>query len=140
MTRNATWLLLGICGAAAFFMALGYQAGGGSGIDSATVPLILSGGIVLISLLGLTFKQDTETSGIELRPLLAISAAVLLFILSVERFGLIPATLASMVAAYLGQSERRIAPFLVYALIFAFAVWSLFSMGLGLPVKAIRGF
>lgn len=139
MTRVVTWGLLGAVGATAFVIALSFGFGSGSSIGSAPVPLLLSGGIVFVSLWGIVSDAGAEASSLELRPLAAVAAGVLLFILSVEWLGLVPATVVVMFTAYLGQEERRFFGYFVYTILFAGAVWLLFSVGLGLPVGAFGG-
>lgn len=140
MARYATWLLLGLCGVGAFILALDFGYGSGPRIGSAAFPLVLSGGLVLVSLWGLLFGRDEVRGHFASRPLLAVTAAVLVFILAVDRVGIIPSTVASMLVAYLGQTERGYLAFLVYAAVFAVVVWALFSFGLGLPIRAFGGF
>src|SRR3546814_3361637 len=61
------------------------------------------------------------------RPFLAIVTAVLLFALVVERLGLVPPVVLCMVAAYAGQVRSRYVFFAVYAFVFGFGTWVLFS-------------
>lgn len=142
MVKYLTWAVLGLCGAAAFVIALGFGHGQGPRIGSAAFPLALSAGIVLVSLWGLGAAiagAEDEPSTLQLRPLLAVSGAVVFFILAIDRAGILPATVGSMVIAYLGQTERRFAGFLLFAVLFALSVWIVFTVGLGLPVGAFGG-
>lgn len=140
MARSLTWAFLSLFGAAAFIIALDFGRGAGPRIGSAALPLILSGGIVLISILGLVVPGlDGGEKPFNLRPFAAIVASVVLFILTADGLGLIPATLLTMFAAYLGQGERRFAGFLLYAALFAIAIWLIFAVGLGLPIAAFGG-
>jgi hypothetical protein len=143
MARYLTWAVLGTCGIAAFAIALGFGHGSGPRIGSAAFPLAISGGIVLVSAWGLVAAiaggGEEEATALRPRPLLAITAAILFFILTIDRFGILPATVGSMIVAYLGQTERRYAGFLIYAVLFAGAVWLVFTVGLGLPVGAFGG-
>lgn len=139
MAGFATWALVFLFGAGAFVMAFGFGYGSGPRIGSAVFPLLMSGGIMLTAAWGLVAAAiGREESGghPDLRPLGAVTASVVLFILTVDRLGIIPAILLCMAVAYLGQAERGYLFFLSYAAIFAAGVWLLFSIGLGLPVAA----
>lgn len=139
MARYVTWLLLGLCGGAAFILALDFGYGSGPRIGSAVFPLVLSAGLVLVSFWGLIAGRDEVRAYFAPRPFVAVSASVLVFILTVDRIGIIPSTVFAMLVAYLGQAERGYLAFLVYALVFAAAIWALFSLGLGLPIPAFGG-
>ena len=69
----------------------------------------------------------------------AVVAAVVIFIATVENLGLIPASVLSMIAAYLGQTNWKFTGFLFYAVCFATAAWLLFTKGLGMPLPAFGG-
>ena len=139
MAAFATWASVFLFGVGAFVMALGFGYGSGPRIGSAVFPLLMSGGIVLTALWGLVAAATgREESGgrPDLRPFGAVAASVALFILTVDRLGIIPASVICMAVAYLGQVERGYLLFLGYATLFAAGVWLLFSVALGLPVAA----
>jgi hypothetical protein len=143
MAGYLTWGALGLVGAGAFWMALGFGWGSGPRIGSAPLPVLLSGLLVVVALWGLveTLLGRARDRGAapEWRPLVAVAAAVALFAATVEHIGLVPATLGCMFAAYLGQTEPGHGAFMVYAAGFAAVVWLIFSKGLGLPVPAFGG-
>ena len=139
MARYATWGALALIGAMAFFMALGFGWGRGPQIGSAPLPAALSVGLMVLSVLGLILPGAGRGAVPDGRPFGAVVARVVLFIMTVEVLGLIPATVLSMAAAYLGQVERRFAGFVIFASCFAVAVWLVFTLGLGLPVPAFGG-
>jgi len=139
MTRYITWGMIGLFGAGAFILALGFASTTGQKIGPASAPLFLSGGIAVLSLWGILSPSKDESLALEWRPLLAIVAGVLLFILTIERFGLVPATLLCMGVSYLGQLERRFASFAIYVALFAAATCLIFIFGLGLPVAPLKG-
>ncbi|ESR24891.1 tripartite tricarboxylate transporter TctB family protein [Lutibaculum baratangense] len=138
MRRDLLWLVLAVLGGVAFVVALGFRMGTVSNIGSAVYPLMLSGTIVLISGYALLAGGDAASKPFDVRPFGAIVSAVLLFVLLVERVGLVPAVVVSMVAAYAGQSEGGYLSFLVYAGLFALGTWLLFSFVLGLPLPAVK--
>ena len=77
-----------------------------------------------------------EPATVPLRPFLAVLASVLVFILLVERAGILATTVIAMLTAYAGQEEGRYGFFLVFAVSFAALVWLTFSIGFGLPLRA----
>lgn len=139
MSRYLTWGILAVAGAVAFVVALGFGWGRGSQIGSAPLPVALSAGLVIVSVLGMLAPSVEEVAGPDWRPFAAVVAAVLIFIAGIDRIGMIPTTMLSMAAAYAGQSERRLVGFVVYAAGFAAGAWVLFTIGLGLPVPAFGG-
>lgn len=141
MAGLASWGMLGAVGAVAFWLALGFGWGSGPRIGSAHLPLLLSGLLTAVAAWGLvdTWRRQIGGTAVQWRPLIAISAAVVFFAATVERLGLVPAVLVSMVIAYLGQSERDHARFVVFAAGFAALVWLIFAKGLGLPMRAFGG-
>lgn len=138
MSRSIVWLSLGSLGAVAFVMALGFGFGGGSAIGSAVFPLAMAGVLIAMSVLGLVFQNQTERSlSVEIRPMTAIAASVILFMLLVEWAGIIPTAVICMVTAYAGQTDTRYGGFLIYSLLFGVALWLIFALLLGLPVSAL---
>lgn len=125
-------------GAGAAALAMKWDFGSAANIGAAVYPLILSGIIVLLAAYGMVAGSPELRSAVDRRAFLAIVTAVLLFALSVERFGLVPAVVLSMVAAYAGQARSRYAIFAVYAFAFGLGTWALFSYGLGLPLAGVR--
>jgi len=141
--RDLAWLLLVLFGTGAFVLALDFRFGTVNNIGSAVYPLALSAVIVLISLYALLLRRrpaagDDDASPLDRRPFVAIIAAVVLFCLVVEQFGIVPAVVVSMIVAYTGQGEGNYRFVAVYAALFAFGTWALFSYGLSLPLAAFR--
>ncbi|HEV7436001.1 MAG TPA: tripartite tricarboxylate transporter TctB family protein [Pseudorhizobium sp.] len=143
MAIVSTWALLALFGLGAIVLALDFGHGAGSRIGSAAFPLALAGGIVLVSLWGLVASlvrgRNEEAEPFALRPFLTVGGSIIWFIMTIDRFGMIPATLGSMLLAYAGQTDGRYSGFLLYSAIFAVVVWLVFSVGLGLPVSAFSG-
>lgn len=139
MTRIATWSGIGVAGLAAFIVALGFGYGYGPQLGSAPVPLFLSASLVLIALLGLFTSPDDGLSAIDIRPFCAVTVGVLLFILTVDWLGMVPASLLTMGASYLGQTDRAYVGFATYAVLFTAGLWLVFTVGLGMPVPAFGG-
>ncbi len=119
-------------------MALNFRFGTAANIGSAIYPLFLSGAIVLISIYSMFFGRTEPRAPLARRPFIAIVTAVILFSLAVERFGVVPAVILAMVTAYAGQTQGNYRFIFVYAGLFAFGTWALFSYGLGLPLPTFR--
>lgn len=136
--RDLTWPLLALLGVGALVLALDFRFGTFGNIGSAIYPLILSAVIIAISVYSLFFGRGGQVADFDRRPFLAVVAAVILFSLVVERLGVVPAVVLAMIVAYAGQTAGNYRFVLVYALLFAFGTWALFSYGLGLPLPALR--
>lgn len=74
-----------------------------------------------------------------LRSCLAIAASVLAFACLIERAGLLPAVIATVVVASFGEAQPRMRRTLVVSACLAAAVWLLFVVFLGQPFSPIRG-
>jgi len=75
-----------------------------------------------------------------LRSCLAIAGSVLTFASLVERAGLLPAVVATVIVASLGDVQRRTRRTLILSVCLAAAVWLVFVVLLDQPFQAIRGF
>lgn len=139
MSHIASWGVLILIGVIGFVIALGFGQGESTGIGSGSMPLLLSGLLVAIALVGLFTSPDTSVAALELRPFLAVAGGIVLFVVAVERLGLIPTAMLTMMVSYLGQQQRAYVEFFLFATLFAGAVWLLFTLGLGLPVPAWGG-
>jgi hypothetical protein len=65
---------------------------------------------------------------------------VLTFALLIERAGLLPAVIATVVVASLGEAQRQLRRTLILSVCLAVAVWLLFVGLLDQPVSAVKGF
>ena len=75
-----------------------------------------------------------------LRSCLAIAGSVLTFALLIERAGLLPAVITTVVVASLGEAQRQMRRTLILSVCLAAAVWLLFVRLLDQPVSAVKGF
>jgi hypothetical protein len=75
-----------------------------------------------------------------LRPCFAIAGSVLAFALLIERAGLLPAVVAAVIIASLGEAQRQMRKTLILSVCLAAAVWLVFVVFLGQPFSPIRGF
>lgn len=83
-------------------------------------------------------QEDVNPPRVALRPLLAISLAIIAFALLVKRFGLAPAVMAATIISSAADRDMRPVGTLVYAIILALFTVVLFQYVLGLRVEAIR--
>ena len=74
------------------------------------------------------------------RSCLAIAGSVLTFALLIERAGLLPAVIGTVVVASLGDVQRRTRRTLILSVGLAAAVWLVFVVFLDQPFPAIRVF
>lgn len=74
----------------------------------------------------------------EWRPLLWICGAVFAFTITVERFGLVPATVALTVLAAMAEDQPRSVTTVVLAAALSLIGVVIFTWGLGIPMPAFR--
>jgi hypothetical protein len=129
-----------IAGGAWFVLhSTGYQMGTLRRMGPGYFPVMIG---TLVSLFGLLlmlpamFRQGT-IRGPEWRPFVAICLSVLAFALSVERLGLVPATVLLTVVAALAENVRPLQVVLVAIGLCAIGVL-VFTYGLGIPIPAFR--
>ena len=133
------WLILAAAGSASFWFALDFGLGTATSIGSGVFPLTLSGIIVLLSLYSLIFGgSEGSPEPLAWRPLVAVAGSVVLFIVLVERLGMFPTVLLSMLVAYSWQTEGGYGAFVLYAVMFASGAWLLFTYLLRVPVPFIE--
>lgn len=135
--RNPAWLIIAAFGALALWQATGMRMGSARNVGAGVFPLALSGLIVALSLIAFALPPRDRPARLDLRPFLAVTGAVVAFIALVDTAGFVPAVVASMLAAYAGQSEGGYPGFIAYALVFAGACWVLFAWALGIPFRLI---
>ena len=137
LSTRLPWLLLIALGAGAFLLAEHYGFGTLRRMRAGMVPGILSGLLVLVGLAAL-LESAADRPRAAIRPMLFVVAAMGAFAGAVTWFGLVPATFAAVVIAYLGQRDRQPLPALVLGASVALGVWLIFPVMLALPVPAFR--
>lgn len=103
------------------------------------VPLILS--IVLAGMAVMIMLGDPERpSGdrFQLRPVLAVFSAVVVFALTVTEFGLLPSVFLATVISATGDRQTRPLAILALGIVCTALIWLIFAYALGLPIPAIR--
>lgn len=134
-------LLLVLIGAAFLYEALGFGIGTMSHMGPGLFPMILS----LVSIaLGLfiavpAIGKPVVIESISLRSLVAILGAIALFMLTIERFGLLPATFVATLAAAFADRDAELRRSIAVAAVVTTIVIVVFSLGLGLSTPLLKG-
>ena len=136
-------LVLALAGAITLWLAQGYAAGTAAAMGPGYFPRLLGG---LLALLGLAIAgvsaRDPRRGGLVLpasRPLVIVPLALLAFALTIERAGLLPATVILVCGASLASREMRARELPFLALGAAAGVWLIFVKGLGMPLHLWGG-
>lgn len=96
--------------------------------------LIAFGGIRRLRSAGETVRFEAE----RLRHIAFVMAALGIFALMIERFGLLPSTAAAVIISSLADRESRIGPTLVVAAVMCVVVWVIFKLGLQVKTPLIE--
>ena len=123
-------------GIRAWYMPLGTATSMGPGF----FPFLLSGICVLLGA-GLAlqgFRGAAERVEIPWRPLVAISASVLVFAFGIRYLGLVPAVVGAVLVSSFADPELRPATALVLGIALAIFTWLVFSVGLGISMPAFE--
>lgn len=127
-----------------YFMAGGLELGLGSPYRPGTGAFPFFTGAILLVLAIVIVVQDLKGDGLAERPdwisFLAISAALAVFALTADRFGLLPATFLTIIIASVPDRSLPFWGKAVLGVIVAAGSWVLFIEALGLPFKAFEGF
>lgn len=117
--------------------ALSYPMGSALRMGPGFFPAVLAGLIIILgaalALHGFKAQIARPLVMIKLRPLASIAAAVAMFALTLERFGLAPATIALVVISSLGAPRWRPLQAAVLALTMTAAVYAIFIVILQMP-------
>jgi hypothetical protein len=117
--------------------ALSYPMGSALRMGPGFFPAVLAGLIIILgvalTLHAFKVRIARQQVTIRLRPLAAIAAAVMVFALTLERFGLAPATVALVFISSLGALHWRPMRAAVLALVMTAAVYVIFIAILQMP-------
>lgn len=128
-------------GLAFFVMSFEYGIGNARAMEGGFFPLMISllviaiGAVVAIK----GFWTEGAPEAVLWRPFVTISAAVVVFALTVQLLGLLPAVALTVAMSALGDPESRPLTTVAAALVICAGVWLIFSAGLGLPITLVRG-
>ncbi len=125
-------------GAAVIFISLDYRLGTPGRMGPGMFPLAL--GVVLAlcgfgaALLGL--RSFERAPALRIRAMLAVTAALVLFALTVERLGFIPASVILIFVSGLAETPVKWRALALLSIILAPAAYALFVLLLGIPSPA----
>lgn len=130
-----------LIGLAFFVMSFEYGIGTARAMEGGFFPLMIS---LLVMAIGAAvaikgFWTEGAPETVLWRPFAAICAAIVVFALTVQLFGLLPAVALTVAVSALGDPESRPFATILAALAICFGVWLIFSAGLGLPIVLVRG-
>ncbi|MDX5630915.1 MULTISPECIES: tripartite tricarboxylate transporter TctB family protein [unclassified Brenneria] len=97
--------------------------------------LVALGGLIALQAWLSSVKGGSLGAGLTLRPPLLMLGAVLLFALLIEHWGIIVASLLTVITAAIGSREAKLKETLALATALSFSVPLLFVQVLGLPLK-----
>lgn len=130
-------LLFLAIGAGVVFVVSGYPIGSAMRMGPGYFPVLL-GGVLIV--LGAAIAGHALWTGapaplppVRLRPLLLVTLSILAFAFLLERFGLVPAIIVTVLVSCLGGQEFRFREAAPLAVFLAAASVLIFHIGLGLP-------
>jgi putative tricarboxylic transport membrane protein len=136
----ATGLLFIAIGIAALLIGADYPLGTAQRPGTGVLPRILAwcligtGALVWLKAL---ITDGPRIGGVAWRPAIMVTLAVVAFALTIDRFGLVVAMLASMTLTALGTPETRWREYLVFAVLMLAIGIGLFRYGLGMPISVL---
>lgn len=129
-------LVLGLVALVAVLIGRNYSMGTLTAMGPGFLPVLLGALLLVLAVLLLWLEAPLHPALPPLRPLIAVAAGMLAWVLLAEAAGFFPAALAQLglSAMALPQAERR--RDLVVALLLSVVAWLLFVRVLGLPLPA----
>jgi hypothetical protein len=133
-------LLVAAVGLCFLVGALNMRIGSAMEMGPGYFPMLVGGVVIALGLViaAVSFARPGRIEEVEGRPMLAVFASIGGFALVLGQFGLIPAIVAGVGLAALGDRTSRPLPTLVLAVTVALGSWLAFSVGLGLPMPGLR--
>ncbi|MAW26022.1 MAG: hypothetical protein CMQ84_08570 [Gammaproteobacteria bacterium] len=92
--------------------------------------------------IGAIRRETVERSSVDyrfVRSFFGIMAAIIAFAVVIPQFGLIPASVLSVLLASLGSEYFKPATAIWMAMVISLATWLVFSVMLGLPIPGVKG-
>lgn len=133
-------LLLTGTGIAFAIGSLDFRLGTPLSMGPGFFPLAVSLLLVVLGVLSLipAFKGGAGLPAFDLRQLLVVSTALLVFALMIVPFGLLPSVVAVVLVGAFADRRSRVLQTLALAGGVCFGVWLVFLLGLGLNIPAYR--
>lgn len=132
---------LALLAIAAFFFigALDLPFGSLRRLGPGYVPLILSivlAGMAVMLILGEPERLSGER--FQLRPVLAVFSAIVVFALTVTELGLLPSVFLATVISATADRQTKPLAILILGIVCTALIWLIFAYALGLPIPAVR--
>jgi hypothetical protein len=125
-----------VTGLGALIVAHGYSLGNGNRMGPGAFPTILAALLAFMGLIGIVHAltvNGEKLGRIALRPAIVVTAGILVFAASVDRFGLVVAIMLLVpILCLAGQRTRWVETLLITLVLIALSV-VVFIYGLGLP-------
>lgn len=134
-------LVIVLVSAAFFYLSLDYDVGTTRRMGPGYFPMLVSGIGILIGL-GIVIaglRLDVPRPEIAWRPVAAVTAALVVFGLTVQALGLLPATVLLVAISALGNGENSPRAVAALAATAAVLAWAIFILGLAVPVPSFAG-
>ncbi len=129
-------------GGFALSKALSYPMGSALRMGPGFFPAILSCLIIVLgvalALHALQRRMARQAIEVRLRPVVTIAIAVAAFALMLERFGIVPATIALVLISSLAASRLRLWRSLILAVVMTGAVYVIFIVVLQMPLTVMN--
>lgn len=134
---SACLAAIGLMGVA---IGLDYDLGSARRMGPGFFPVVLSGILLALSLVecAVCLVRPVPADPIDLRPLLAVMAAVGGFCIGMAWLGLIPAFFLSIWLSTLSERGYGRVPAMGLALLMCLTAWLLFDLMLGMPIPLLR--
>ena len=132
-------ILFMVFGAAGLFLSRKMDIGTAAAIGSGFVPMLACTLLVLFGLIVLLqgLRQRGETTSItSLWPLILVTICVLVFSFTLERFGLVLATMLTVFISTFAGEKPRIVQSLALGAVLSFVCVAIFIWGAKLPIQA----
>ena len=141
LLRNLPVLVLGLTGLGFAFAGSNYRVGSLTSMGPGFMPLML--GVFLAVLAFLLYRSERKDTIVlpvlPLRPVLCVSAGILVWTLLADAWGFFPAALVQLVLSALAVSGHQWSKLLTGSVLFSIATYGVFVILLGLPLAAFGG-
>jgi hypothetical protein len=134
----ATGILFFVVGLAAYWIGADYAMGTPQRPGTGVLPRILAwclmgtGGLLVIKSI---YVPGATLSGWAWRPVIAVTAATVVFGFMIDDYGLVISMVVSMTICALGARDTRWSEFAAFTLIMISASWAMFIWLLGMPIR-----